>query len=268
MTLEYLIALIFAGLSVWGFALWRRALKDLETMKQEVRSLRRYGSEFVANVSHELKTPLTSIKGYTETLKNGAIRDPKTALEFLDRIESNTDRLSLLINDIMDLSKIESPNLHMEIQEVNVSQVLKSLQEDFAFKLSQRRQVLAVRNEVEFLQADKRLFEQAFSNLVDNAHRYCPDGALIEVVGTLQGDDWAQFDIVDNGPGISPEDLPRIFERFYRADKSRTRLLGGTGLGLAIVKHILISHGGEVKAASQRGRGATFTMRFPRRASS
>jgi len=248
-------------------ALQMRKLRfQLSEKSREIEMLKRRGSEFVANVSHELKTPLTSIKGFTETLKSGAIHDPKKAVEFLTRIEENSERLSALVNDILDLAKIESPNMYLECERFDPNEVMKDLEKDFAYQLSDRKQTLVVRSSVKELYADRRMFEQVIRNLVENSHRYCPEGARIEVQAaptTEQGRNYVKFIVSDNGPGLSPEDLPRIFERFYRADKSRNRKSGGTGLGLAIVKHIMLSHGGFVRAASEPLKGVAFSMYFP-----
>ncbi len=228
--------------------------------------LLRRGAEFVANVSHELKTPLAAIKGYSETLRSAIKRDPDKALEFLQRIDDNAERLALLINDLLELSRIEAPNFHHQVELFKVDPVLQEVREQFAHKLSGRGQTLLVRNEVENLNADKRMFEHAITNLLENAHRYSGASSLIEITGTLKTENgriWAEFKVQDNGPGISVEDLPHIFERFYRADKSRNRLSGGSGLGLAIVKHIMLSHGGHVKAQSEAKRGASFALYFP-----
>lgn len=260
-TLIVLIAVIL-GL-IWKLLDLRSELRE---QVQENDELRKRGSDFVANVSHELKTPLTSIKGYTETLKGMISKDPEKAREFLTKIEENSERLSSLINDILDLSKIESPNIHLEVEKFSVQPLLDEIRDQFVHRLSQRQQRLVMNSEVEELAADRKLVDQALSNLIENAHRYCPEGALIEVVATKTseaGHSYSLFEVIDNGPGISQGDLPRIFERFYRADKSRNRLSGGTGLGLAIVKHIMVSHGGLVRASSEKGRGSRFSLFFP-----
>jgi signal transduction histidine kinase len=187
-------------------------------------------------------------------------------MEFLTRIEENSERLSALVNDILDLAKIESPNMYLECERFDPAAVVDEIQKDFGHSLEQRKQSLVIRSNVKELYADRRLFEQALRNLIENSHRYCPDGSKIEIQSTTtteQGRNYVKFMVFDNGPGISPEDLPRIFERFYRADKSRNRLSGGTGLGLAIVKHIMLSHGGFVRATSEPLRGASFSMYFP-----
>jgi two-component system phosphate regulon sensor histidine kinase PhoR len=264
--MKLLVLAISLALLAWIFVAWRKQKKELAEKSREIESLKRRGIEFVANVSHELKTPLTSIQGYAETLKSGALHDPEKAVQFLTRIEENAERLSLLVNDILDLAKIESPNLYLERVQFDPRLLFQDLERDFGFKLAQRKQTLKITCALTRLYADRKLFDQSIRNLVDNAHRYCQEGALIQIKGdevTEQGLVYSRFVVSDNGPGISPEDLPRIFERFYRADKSRNRLLGGTGLGLAIVKHIMLSHGGLVRVSSDPNKGASFTLLFP-----
>jgi two-component system phosphate regulon sensor histidine kinase PhoR len=262
-----LVALILLSLLVVWLAWSRYRMRQrIRQLYREIDSLKMRGAEFVANVSHELKTPLTSIKGFAETLKSGAVQDPQRAIEFLSRIENNAERLSLLINDILDLSKIESPNVHLDHECFNPAEELDDLIKDFGVKLHSRGQQLSISNKVDSLVADRRLFDQVIRNLVENAHRYCGDGARIDISSERvieQGETYNRFTVSDNGPGISAEDLPRIFERFYRTDKSRNRLLGGTGLGLAIVKHIMMSHGGFVRVASEPFKGSSFSIYFP-----
>ncbi len=234
--------------------------------ENEISAWKRHGSEFVANISHELKTPLTSIKGYTETLKTAIERDPSRALEFLTRIEENTDRLSRLISDILELSRIEQPNVYLERVEFSLADLFNEIRDRFQFRLNQRQQILTFSAELANIRADRWLLEQALSNLIENAHRYCQDGAQISVVvESVQesGKPYTMISVADNGPGINAEDLPRIFERFYRAEKSRNRLFGGTGLGLAIVKHIMMSHHGSARAESKLGEGSRFSLLFP-----
>jgi two-component system phosphate regulon sensor histidine kinase PhoR len=262
-----LVAVILLSMSVVWLAWSRHRMRQrIRQLYREIDALKMRGAEFVANVSHELKTPLTSIKGFAETLKSGAVQDPQRAVEFLTRIENNAERLSLLINDILDLSKIESPNVHLDHESFNPAEELDDLIKDFGVKLQSRAQHLSIVNKVDSIVADRRLFDQVIRNLVENAHRYCGDGARIEISSERvveQGESYNRFTVSDNGPGISAEDLPRIFERFYRTDKSRNRLLGGTGLGLAIVKHIMMSHGGFVRVASEPFKGSSFSIYFP-----
>lgn len=250
------------------FFIWQCFMlkRDLIRQTGEIVSLKQRGSEFVANVSHELKTPLTSIKGYTETLKNGAISDPKKSTEFLTRIEENAERLNLLIQDLLDLSRVEQPEVELDLEDFDVWTLLEELKRQFNWKLSQKKQTLVMNTAVDVVRADRRLIDQALGNLISNAIRYCQEGATINVqIGKVmeKGRHRVEFSVKDNGPGIKPEDVGRIFERFYRADKSRDRALGGTGLGLAIVKHIAMSHGGNIRVSSEPGKGSAFFMRIP-----
>ncbi len=242
------------------------ARAEIASLRVQVQELSRKRTDFVANVSHELKTPLTSIQGFAETLRNGAIKDPQKSVEFLDKILEHTNRLDRLTHDILELSRLEASDQHLSFETIALPEFLKALKEDFQIRLDQKNQSLVIDNEVNEIVADRHLLEQAFSNLVSNAIRYCPEGALIEIVGRRQnidGKPYVVFEVIDNGPGLAAEDLPRIFERFYRADKSRNRAFGGTGLGLAIVKHIVLSHGGKVAAENKATGGMRFRMSFP-----
>lgn len=244
----------------------RASQSDRRALQQRIQELSRKKTDFVANVSHELKTPLTSIQGFAETLKHGALQDPQRASEFLDKILDHAKRLDRLIYDILELSRLEATDQHLEIREIDLDGFFKDLRDLFALKIDQKKQTLVIDNEIKSLRADPHLLEQAFSNLIANAHRYCPEGAVIELrsrQNIFEGKKVFCFEVVDNGPGISAEDLPRIFERFYRADKSRNRAFGGTGLGLAIVKHIVLSHGGRVHAMNNSTGGMCFQMIFP-----
>ncbi len=253
---------------------WYSLKRRFESLVQEGSHLKDRSIDFVANVSHELKTPLTSIVGYTETLESLMEKpsltndDRKQASYFLKRIQENTERLNRLIHDILELSRIEHPNTHLERSSFSPRDLFLEIQKRFAHRLEQRRQFLKVPSTNRLLMADRWLTEQAINNLVENAHRYCPEGSVIEIL--MDESDWEEdgraytrLTVADNGPGISQDDLSRIFERFYRAEKSRNRLLGGTGLGLAIVKHIMLSHGGFARAESRQGEGSRFSLYFP-----
>lgn len=222
--------------------------------------------DFVANVSHELRTPLTSIKGYTETLlldmEEGRNPDP----DFLKIILKNSNRLLALINDLLDLSAIESgaDELHPAILDLNeiTSHALHSLQ----LGAENKHSTLKTEILTSTVHADPKRVEQVITNLVDNAVKYCPAGSVITVKWTK--DEFASepailLQVIDNGPGIAEKYLSRLFERFYRLDKGRSRESGGTGLGLSIVKHIMQRHNGSVTVESVIGEGTTFTCRFP-----
>lgn len=236
-------------------------------LKKQIHQLQKTRTDFVANVSHELKTPLTSIKGYTETLRSTKMEDLEQSDRFLQRIEENADRLDALIQDILDLSRLESTDTKLQYETISADDFLSSIKEQFNLRLEKKSQELKVLNDQKIFMADRKLMEQALSNLVGNANRYCQEGALIELKVSLQmieGREMLSFEVIDNGPGISADDLPRIFERFYRADKSRNRAFGGTGLGLAIVKHIMLSHKGRAEAFSRPEGGMRFRLLLPR----
>jgi len=264
------IALLFVALSTGCLALFfrnRSLSTKVEKMHEEVGELTRRRTDFVANVSHELKTPLTSIKGYTETLRDGAIRDLSKADEFLRKIEDNVQRLDLLIHDILDLSRLEATDAYLVFENFDLGSLLHSLKDQFSHRLQLKSQSLKIESQVKSMRADRQLVEQALSNLIGNANRYCPEGAQIELRSNHKTDDdgatWISLEVIDNGPGIPDADLARIFERFYRADKSRNRALGGTGLGLAIVKHIMLSHRGKASASNNLHGGTRFELLFP-----
>jgi two-component system phosphate regulon sensor histidine kinase PhoR len=228
-------------------------LKQLENARQE----------FVANVSHELRTPLSLIKGYVETLLDGARDNPETATRFLQTIDRNADRLKLLIEDLLTISELEFGRVQLKLQSVTVGPVLAKVLEDFQARASARNVTLV--NQVPDLavRADPARLEQVLGNLVDNAIKYGrPQGSVI-VGGSAREGGQVEVFVQDDGPGIPPEALERVFERFYRVDKARSRDQGGTGLGLAIVKHLVQSHGGWVWATSDPGHGATFYFTLP-----
>jgi len=229
----------------------------------EIRRLEAVRRDFVANVSHELKTPLTSISGYAETLV-GEQPDPATTKRFLEVILANARRMHRLVDGLLDLSKIESGGWHPVVEPVDGPGVVRETWGLFAERAAARNIgfVPQFDGKAGTIQADPDALRQILTNLFDNALRYTQPGGRITV--TLAPDEGGvRLSVSDNGSGITSEHLPRIFERFYRADPARSREEGGTGLGLAIVKHLLEAHGGSVEAESQWGRGTTITCRFP-----
>ena len=230
-----------------------------------LRRLEQVRRDFVANVSHELKTPITSIKGFVETLLEGAIKKPDQAKRFLGIIAGQTDRMDAIIDDLLALSRIEQQTEKTEVVLENgcIKDVLKA-----AIELC-RNNAQAKQIEIELRCADDiatninmPLLEQAVINLLDNAIKYSPSSSKIEVTAA-QADEQISITVTDFGCGIDKESLPRLFERFFRVDKARSRKLGGTGLGLAIVKHIVQAHNGSVAVESSPGKGSKFTIELP-----
>jgi two-component system phosphate regulon sensor histidine kinase PhoR len=231
----------------------------------ELRHLERIRQDFVANVSHELRTPISSIKGYAETLLDGAIEDEKNAHDFLEIICRDSDRLAKLIDDLLDLSRIESGKLRMVFLPTDLTDVVKrtlSIVENPAKTKAVSIKMESSQNLPKVL-ADETRLSQVIINLLDNAIKYTPEQGTI-IISMHASDKFVQVDISDTGIGIPEKDLARVFERFYRVDKARSRDLGGTGLGLSIVKHIVQAHEGEVWVKSRIGQGSTFSFMIPR----
>jgi two-component system phosphate regulon sensor histidine kinase PhoR len=228
----------------------------------EIHRLESMRRDFVANVSHELKTPLTAIRGFAETLR-GDVPPPQRDA-YLDVIQRHSERLASLIDDVLSLSRIEGGRLPNRPTEVDVARVATSLARDMKPQLSERGVSVDVQRKGSPLAwADRRSVEQILTNLLDNAAKYSDAGGRIDVRVEERGRQ-LRVEVSDAGMGIPPEDVSRIFERFYRVDKARSRDLGGTGLGLAIVKHLAHSQGGEVSVVSVLGEGSTFTVTLPR----
>jgi len=220
--------------------------------------------DFIANVSHELRTPLTSLLGYTETLLDES-GDSKQH-EFLEIIRRNAQRMSRLTEDLLTLARVESGEYALEQTPVPVSVLVQDAQ--IAFNEVARNRGVAIEvaplPDTQVL-ADRDAIHQVFSNLIDNALKYGSGSQKIQI-GALERDGQVECFVRDFGPGIPSEHLPRLFERFYRVDKARSREAGGTGLGLAIVKHIVLNHGGEAWVTSELGHGSTFWFRLPKAA--
>ena len=233
---------------------------DLTRLKQ-LESARK---EFVANVSHELRTPLSLIKGYVETLLDGAKDNPEVASKFLQTIERNADRLKLLIEDLLTISELESGRVKLNLQTVALRPVVDKVIDDLKARSGAKNMNLFNRAPDLSLRADSNRLEQVLGNLIDNAIKYGRPNGNVNVEAKEAGDDFVEISVCDDGPGIPREALERIFERFYRVDKARSREQGGTGLGLSIVKHIVQTHGGKVWAKSEPGQGTTFYFTMPR----
>ncbi len=233
------------------------------TRLRRLENLRR---DFVANVSHELKTPITSIKGFVETLREGAFDDPARARRFLEIVARHVNRLDAIIDDLLALSRLDQEGERAEIdtQECRVADILSSAVAECASRAQERAVEVSVECASELAgSVNTALVEQAVINLLDNAIKYSERGGAVVIEAERADDSELVIRVRDTGCGIERKHLPRLFERFYRADKARSRSLGGTGLGLAIVKHIVQAHGGSVAVESTPGKGSTFTIRLP-----
>lgn len=229
-------------------------LKQYEQMRKD----------FVANVSHELRTPISNIKGYVETLLDGAMHEEAVVSEFLQIIRSESDRLVSLVKDLLDISMIESGKVHPEPESCDIRGLVQAVL--IRVRSSAEEKNITLLNKVPHdarpVLADRDMLYQVFFNILDNAVKYVQSGGEVIVTAFSDGD-LLRVDVTDNGPGIPDEDKERVFERFYRLDKARSRELGGTGLGLSIVKHIVQEHGGQVWVRNAPSRGSVFSFTLP-----
>ncbi|NPC93701.1 PAS domain-containing protein [Bacillus sp. WMMC1349] len=231
----------------------------------ERKQLEEMRKDFVANVSHELKTPITSIKGFTETLLDGAMNERETLQQFLSIILKESGRLETLIQDLLDLSKIEQQTFTLNIQECDIGELLEEIEMLLKSKAEEKKIVLKLNKpkETALASGDPHRLKQIFLNLVNNALTYTSENGTVTISAeVLQS--VVQVKVKDTGIGIKHEEISRIFERFYRIDKDRSRNSGGTGLGLAIVKHLVEAHHGEIDVESEQGEGTIFTVRLKR----
>ncbi len=232
----------------------------------ELKRLDQVRSDFVANVSHELRTPLSILRGYIEML----LDNPKTSREELARIlaimDRHSERLRRLVDDLLSLARLESSNASLELNSVRIEDLFNNVIRDWKEKLAAKNLKVAVdlAPDASTLRADETRLQEVLYNLLENAVKYSRENGQIQLRAAERGSELV-LSVTDNGLGISKDDLPRIFERFYRADKARSRELGGTGLGLAIVKHIAQLHGGRVEAESELGKGTTIRVVLPMR---
>jgi two-component system phosphate regulon sensor histidine kinase PhoR len=231
----------------------------------KLEMLERVRQEFISNVSHELRTPLAAITAYAETLLDGGIDDAENSLRFLHTIQRNAERMKALVNDISELSAIESGTVRLVVERLPLRQVISDVFNGLSHRAAKHG--VTLRNQVTddfHINADRRRLEQILINLVDNAIKFNHPGGTIMVLA-VDSEGSQTIKVIDTGPGIPPESLHRVFERFYRVDKARSREAGGTGLGLAIVKHLALAHGGEAYVASEVGAGSEFSIKLPRR---
>ncbi|MBI5561647.1 MAG: PAS domain-containing sensor histidine kinase [Deltaproteobacteria bacterium] len=233
-------------------------LRDI-TEEKRVETIKK---DFVANVSHELRTPLASIKGYSETLLDGGMDEPETLREFLRVIDRHATRMSRLIDDLLILSRLESHQMSIVPAPVDIKELVASTAAGFGKQSMDKGITItaAIPDDLPRAAGDRDRLEQVMVNLLDNAIKYTPPGGSVSITAALAADGCVTVDVADTGIGIPAEDMPRIFERFYRVDKARSRELGGTGLGLAIVKHIINAHNGRVWVESVPGKGSTFSI--------
>jgi two-component system phosphate regulon sensor histidine kinase PhoR len=232
------------------------------TRLKELESIRK---EFVGNVSHELRTPLSLIKGFAQTLLDGALHDPEQAERFLQKIDKHSDRLLFLIEDLLAISRLESGHVALNFQQVNLRDMAQRVVDDLGAPAAARQTSLVNRIPAALsVRADADRLPQVFFNLTENAIKYGKSGGRVLLDARETGGGKVEVLVSDDGPGIPPEALGRIFERFYRVDRARSRESGGTGLGLAIVKHIVQAHGGEAWVKSDLGRGASFHFTLPK----
>jgi len=230
----------------------------------DLRRLERVRRDFVANVSHEFKTPLTAIQGFAETLLAGAMDDPRNRIRFLQIILEHSRRLARLTDDLLELSKMDADRLDLELDRLSVSQFVQSCLETAQRPATEKNLRVSANLKGSFpdIAADRRRLAEVLQNLLDNAIQYTPSGGQIVVSASSDGDQ-VTFTVSDTGIGIPRTDQPRIFERFYRVDVARSREVGGTGLGLSIAKHLVEAHGGRIWVESEVGQGSKFHFTVP-----
>lgn len=234
-----------------------------------LKKLENLRTDFAANVSHELRTPITNIKGYVETLMDDGLGNPEQASKFLAIVARNAERLGQIIDDMLALTSLERADVsdRLVTQPTPAGALLHAVRVHLEPEAKQKKIpiILHVSKSL-YIEVNSRLAEQAITNLISNAIKYCPAGTRVTVTVReveVEGDPFVEFEVADEGPGIAPEHLPRLFERFYRVDKARSREFGGTGLGLAIAKHIALVHSGSIVAESELGKGSCFRLLFP-----
>jgi two-component system phosphate regulon sensor histidine kinase PhoR len=232
------------------------------TQLRQVAEVRR---DFVANVSHELRTPLSILRGYIETLLDDSDTSPDELNRILEVMKRHSDRLGRLVDDLLSLARLESVHHNLQFFDLRLSELFAAIVRDWAKKFADKRISVDVQiaPDLPLIHADETRLQEVLYNLLDNALKYSPAGGKIRLQAKRSGGNEIVISVSDSGVGISESDLPRIFERFYRTDKARSRQLGGTGLGLAIVKHIAQMHGGRVEAESNLGKGTTIRVILP-----
>jgi len=232
----------------------------------ELKKLEAFRREFIADISHELKTPIFAAQGFVHTLIDGAVNDKNVRTKFLKKAAKSLDGLDSLVQDLLTLSQIESGHIKMKFSQFNLFKLCEEVIDQFEEKALEKNISLRLESTDHskvWVRGDEQRIEQVITNLISNAINYTAEGGYVTVSFDIGKKNTTTF-VTDTGEGIAPEHLHRIFERFYRVDKSRSRERGGTGLGLAIVKHILESHNGKVEVQSEVGKGSTFSFKLPR----
>ncbi|MCX6149477.1 MAG: ATP-binding protein [Ignavibacteriales bacterium] len=251
---EILLDKSLAGLQEEIQAMFLKSKNDIDNLKR----LERVRTEFLGNVSHELRTPIFAIQGFLETLLDGAIDDPKVNKSFLKKANNHTENLNQLLNDLIDISMIESGEMHLSFRYFNIKEFLEQIVFEIKHLAEEKNIELLLLHGNENLQlfGDKNKLKQVMINLIQNAIKYTEQGKVEVIIE--EKDKFAKIIVKDSGIGIAKENLNRIFERFYRVDKDRSRAIGGTGLGLAIAKHIIEAHSSKIEVDSDLGKGSTF----------
>jgi two-component system phosphate regulon sensor histidine kinase PhoR len=233
----------------------------------QLKKLERVRSEFLGNVSHELRTPIFSLQGFLETLLDGAVDDPSVNRDFLEKAHKHAGRLNALLNDLIEISRIESGEMKMSFRFMPLADLLREVSDEMAAAAAKKHIALTADSgecRDDNVYADRERLKQVMINLLDNAVKYTEDGGSITVSARREGTDAVCVEVADTGVGIPEQHVGRIFERFYRVDKDRSRDVGGTGLGLAIVKHIVEAHGGTLRVESIVGKGSRFMFTLRR----
>lgn len=235
---------------------------------EELRKMASYRREFLGNISHELKTPIFNIQGYVLTLIDGGLDDPEINKDYLLRMENSVNRLIAIVEDLEEISKLESGELKLNLTFFDLVELTREVTDFLEMKARKNKAVISIRNELQrplIVHADKKRIRQVLINLIENAVKYGDKEQNNILVRFFDMDEHYLIEVKDNGPGIPEESLPRIFERFYRTDKGRSRDNGGSGLGLAIVKHIIEAHGQSIRVRSKLGKGTVFAFTLPKK---
>lgn len=236
---------------------WARDKKlEIDDLKKQEK----FRKEFLSNISHEFKTPIFAIEGYVEALQDGALTDPELAQKFLDKVQSNVDRLSVLIKDLNEISKLESGEIPIDYQKFELTALIKEVMESLELKATKYKITVVFKEKYDvptWVKADREKIRQVLINLIDNSFKYGKENGSTAISIFALHDQYL-IEITDDGRGINEEHLPRLFERFYRTDSSRSRQIGGSGLGLAIVKHIVEAHHQTINVRSTHKLGSTF----------